>query len=46
METETVSSRNIVDLMLKNEFNLAGICPQNPPNSLAGTEGFVLGWDC
>jgi len=45
METETVASRGVVDMLLKKEFD-QGICPEgiksNPP---AGSE-FVWGWDC
>ncbi|KAF8973540.1 Prenylcysteine lyase-domain-containing protein [Flammula alnicola] len=57
METETISSRNIVDLLLNDEFD-ASICghtisvadeqqtAQNPlPNKLDDKD-FVLGWDC
>jgi prenylcysteine oxidase/farnesylcysteine lyase len=49
METETVSSRNIVDLLLKEEFN-SGICGTH--TSEANSTGkqdeanYVYGWDC
>jgi len=58
METETVSSRNVVDLLLHDEFN-AGICKpsitedhgaQKPlPATTApsrASEDFVFGFDC
>lgn len=45
METETVASRGVVDLLLKEKFG-QGICPtgvnSNPP---AGSD-FIWGWDC
>ena len=45
METETIASRGVVDLLLKNKFG-QGICPDGvnskPP---AGSE-FIWGWDC
>ncbi|KII86384.1 hypothetical protein PLICRDRAFT_164925 [Plicaturopsis crispa FD-325 SS-3] len=52
METETISSRNIVDLLLHEHFGL-GICGPRVSISeeLSGVqqaedENFVLGWDC
>ena len=56
METETVASRNVVDLLLNEEFN-SGICgsrlsasesTENFINESAATRGesFVIGWDC
>ncbi|KAF8898344.1 Prenylcysteine lyase-domain-containing protein [Infundibulicybe gibba] len=44
METETISSRNVVDLMLKEQFNssICGSESTGPPPST----GFVFGWDC
>ncbi|KAI0043887.1 FAD/NAD(P)-binding domain-containing protein [Auriscalpium vulgare] len=51
METETVASRNVVDLLLAEEFD-AAICPPRAA-SANGTEArakddesFVYGWDC
>jgi prenylcysteine oxidase/farnesylcysteine lyase len=49
METETIASRNVVDLLLNEEFG-SGICG----NRIGATElmtrkeekDFVLGWDC
>jgi len=50
METETIASRNVVDLLLHEEFG-TGICG----SLLSGSENatrttvsndFVLGWDC
>lgn len=52
METETISSRNVVDLMLDEAFN-TGIC--GPAKSVEDDLGrpnvdnldeFVYGWDC
>ncbi|KAJ7596706.1 Prenylcysteine lyase-domain-containing protein [Mycena floridula] len=57
METETVASRNVVDLLLNEEFD-ASICPPKiaaspkPPTLreaftfLQAEEDFTLGWDC
>ena len=58
METETISSRNIVDLLFREEFN-SGICGPSPIlpvdldltsqdvlKSEAVNKPFVLGWDC
>ena len=51
METETISSRNIVDLMLNEVFG-TGICgPAKPVEEDSGRskgnpEEFVYGWDC
>ena len=46
METETVSSRNIVDLLLREKFN-SSICPLDEEKMVNGTRaGFVYGWDC
>ncbi|KAG6857603.1 hypothetical protein H0H87_010171 [Tephrocybe sp. NHM501043] len=52
METETVASRNVVDLLLNEQFG-TGICgPLTSSQDSTGNvtrveaEGFVLGWDC
>ncbi|KAG1716771.1 hypothetical protein ID866_369 [Astraeus odoratus] len=55
METETVASRNVVDLLLHEEFG-SGICGPQLSGPKDGTENvthdantdddFVLGWDC
>jgi prenylcysteine oxidase/farnesylcysteine lyase len=54
METETIASRNVVDLLLNEEFG-SGICgpridgsADSDSNSEKATEDkdFVLGWDC
>ncbi|KAI8973130.1 Prenylcysteine lyase-domain-containing protein [Trametes punicea] len=52
METETIASRNVVDLLLKEQFN-AGLCKLSytPGAQVAGAanstnEDFVYGWDC
>jgi prenylcysteine oxidase/farnesylcysteine lyase len=57
METQTVSSRNVVDLLLHDEFD-ASICgqPISAPESdhqepikkppTTESPNFVFGWDC
>lgn len=55
METETVASRNVIDLLLNEEFSL-GICGVTSPTPggelISGTsqvgagEDPVFGWDC
>jgi prenylcysteine oxidase/farnesylcysteine lyase len=55
METETVASRNVVDLLLNEEFSsgICGITSPTPGEELfSGTlqvgvgEDPVFGWDC
>lgn len=43
METETVSSRNIVDMLLKEQFN-SSIC--HTPTAVTDDKEFIYGWDC
>jgi prenylcysteine oxidase/farnesylcysteine lyase len=50
METETISSRNIVDLLLHEHF-ASGVCGPWPTRDQSAAEAkaepdFVLGWDC
>ena len=46
METETLSSRNIIDLLLREKFN-SSICPFDEEKMVNGTSAeFVYGWDC
>ncbi|KAF9458739.1 Prenylcysteine lyase-domain-containing protein [Collybia nuda] len=56
METETISSRNVVDLLLSEEFN-ASICDSRTPTpesaddpivhtATPNDKDFVIGWDC
>ena len=55
METETISSRNVVDLVLNDEFG-SSICgqtisasseeQQTTETSSPDTKDFVFGWDC
>ncbi|KAG2129757.1 FAD/NAD(P)-binding domain-containing protein [Suillus clintonianus] len=50
METETIASRNIVDLLLHEEFG-TGICGSllsetENATQIAAPADFVLGWDC
>ena len=49
METETLSGRNVVELLLQEQFN-AGLCKTqlvegDEPVQEKG-EDFVYGWDC
>ncbi|CAE6403624.1 unnamed protein product [Rhizoctonia solani] len=44
METETISSRNVVDL-LSTELLGSGLCGPEGPKGPA-TDKYVLGWDC
>lgn len=53
METETIASRNAVDLLLNEAFE-TGICglgtPEKkkyvPQQATSTHDDFVLGWDC
>lgn len=51
METETIASRNVVDLLLNEDFG-SSICgsrisgPEDGRRTLNDNEDFVLGWDC
>lgn len=55
METETIASRNVVDLLLKEEFN-SSICEskssaadsdsQESQTTSSHNQEFVYGWDC
>jgi hypothetical protein len=52
MDTETISSRNVVDLLAREQFG-AGICGGNSNWSGddskwggKGGEGLIWGWDC
>lgn len=55
METETLASRNVVDWLLKEEYD-AAICPPKTyvtsdeeggvPVQEKAKGGFVYGWDC
>lgn len=55
METETIASRNVVDLLLHEEFG-SGICgplisgtdtsARENATRLSESSDFVLGWDC
>ena len=49
METETIASRNVVELLLQEQYN-AGLCKTqdaegDEPVKEKG-EDFVYGWDC
>lgn len=52
METETLASRNVVDLLLNEEFGGSSICgPRISGSNLEAAindsdSDFVLGWDC
>jgi prenylcysteine oxidase / farnesylcysteine lyase len=47
METETISARNVVELLMREQFD-ASICKTNATDTVAGQKGddFVYGWDC
>ncbi|KAI0050817.1 FAD/NAD(P)-binding domain-containing protein [Auriscalpium vulgare] len=48
METETIAARNVVDLLLHEEFD-SGICypaKVNETHARASDPSFVYGWDC
>lgn len=45
METETVASRGVVDLMLRDMFN-ESICPAGVTDPPPEGAEFVWGWDC
>lgn len=48
METETISSRNVVDNLLQEAFG-HGICPQGTSPDGWGTkieDKKIYGWDC
>lgn len=43
METETISARNVVELLMQEEFD-ASICPKSDADD--EPSDFVYGWDC
>lgn len=49
METETIASRNVVELLMQEQFD-AGLCKQetneNGEPVEKKAEDFVYGWDC
>ncbi|KAI0777409.1 FAD/NAD(P)-binding domain-containing protein [Trametes elegans] len=45
METETIASRNVVDLLLQEQFQ-AGICKPAEDGDAPKNDSFVYGWDC
>jgi prenylcysteine oxidase/farnesylcysteine lyase len=45
METETLASRNVVDLLLREKFN-SSICLSNEEKREGESAAFVYGWDC
>ena len=47
METETLASRNVVDLLMREKFN-SSICPldEEKREEGSGHAEFVYGWDC
>lgn len=46
METETISARNVVELLMQEEFN-ASICKTDMETAAEERgEDFVYGWDC
>ena len=49
METETIASRNVVELLLQEQYN-AGLCKTQDAEGVEPVkekgEDFVYGWDC
>jgi prenylcysteine oxidase/farnesylcysteine lyase len=47
METETLASRNVVDLLMREKFN-SSICPLDEEKREGASvhAEFVYGWDC
>ncbi len=50
METETIASRNVVELLMEEQFN-AGLCKPSiveadEPVAERQNDDFVYGWDC
>jgi prenylcysteine oxidase / farnesylcysteine lyase len=49
METETLASRNVVDLLMREKFN-SSICPldeeKREGEGASVHAEFVYGWDC
>lgn len=45
METTTIATRNVVELLMREQFN-AGICKTHTPPSQVNLTTFVYGWDC
>ena len=50
METETIASRNVVELLMREQFD-AGLCKPSvteagEPATERRNEDFVYGWDC
>jgi hypothetical protein len=52
METETIASRNVVELLLGDVFDLPGLCPATeecetePCAEKSTVPTFIYGWDC
>lgn len=49
METETLASRNVVDLLLNEEFSSSICGPRisgSTKDAAAPDSDFVFGWDC
>ncbi|GJE94006.1 FAD/NAD(P)-binding domain-containing protein [Phanerochaete sordida] len=45
METETIAARNVVELLMREEFD-ASICKSDGATPRADNDTFVYGWDC
>jgi hypothetical protein len=45
METETIASRGVVDMLLKKIFG-QGICPEGFKSQPPAGLNFTWGWDC
>ncbi|KAJ7071486.1 Prenylcysteine lyase-domain-containing protein [Mycena amicta] len=46
METQTISSRNIVDMILEEHFDGASICGKRQGNTTKDADDYIYGWDC
>ena len=52
METETLASRNVVEMLMRDVFD-AGLCPtrvaedgESEVTEKGDADAFVYGWDC
>ena len=45
METETIAARNVVELLMREEFD-ASICKRDESSPPIDNSTFVYGWDC
>lgn len=45
METETIAARNVVELLMQEEFD-ASICKSDGAGPKDDNATFIYGWDC